>query len=132
MSVSKLLNSISNETRRSDCKAVLKLMKKVTKMTPKVWGPSFIGFGSFHYQYESGREGDNVLAGFSLRKQNLVIYIPQGCDQFQTTLKRLGKHKTGKVCLYINKLEDIDFAVLEELIKRSFAQMLKRHKNKLN
>ena len=92
----------------------MKIMKKATKAEPKMWGPSIIGFGDYHYVYESGREGDWFLAGFSPRSQNLTLYMMGGLDG--ETLKKLGKHKTGKGCLYINRLEDVDVKVLNELI----------------
>ncbi len=118
-SVVAFLNSIENETRKKDAFALLKLMKKVTKSEPSMWGPSIIGFGDYHYKYASGREGDWFLTGFSPRKQSLSIYIMSGFSRFKEILSRLGKHKTGKGCLYINKLEDINMDVLHELIESS-------------
>ena len=88
-----------------------------------MWGPSMVGFGRYHYKYDSGREGDSFLTGFSPRKQALTIYVMPGFGEYEGLLSRLGKHKTGKSCLYINKLEDVDPEVLEELIGRGFAYM---------
>ncbi len=118
-SVVAFLNSIENETRKKDAFALLKLMKKVTKSEPSMWGTSIVGFGDYHYKYGSGREGDWFLTGFSPRKQSLSIYIMSGFSRFKEILSRLGKHKTGKGCLYINKLEDINMDVLHELIESS-------------
>lgn len=123
-SVEGFLNSVENPRRRSDGYAVLELMKRVTQLEPKMWGPSIIGFGSYHYKYESGREGDMPLSAFSPRKQNMTLYITysfEGCAQL---LEKLGKHKTSVSCLYINKLSDVDPAVLEEIVTRSHNHML--------
>ncbi|MDQ7815565.1 MAG: DUF1801 domain-containing protein [Melioribacteraceae bacterium] len=119
-SVYKFLNSVTDKQKRENCFTVLELMKKITKTEPKMWGPSIVGFGTYHYKYESGREGDICLIGFSPRKQNLTLYIMSGFSKYAELMKKLGKHKTGKACLYINKLEDINIKVLEELITQSF------------
>ena len=116
-SVEKFLEGIKDEKKRQDCFEILKIMKKATKAEPKMWGPSIIGFGDHHYVYESGREGDWFLTGFSPRVQNLTLYMMGGFDS--EILKKLGKYKTGKGCLYINKLEDVDLKVLNDLIKTS-------------
>ena len=113
-SVEKFLEGIKDEKKRQDCFQLLKIMKKATKAEPKMWGTSIIGFGDHHYVYESGRELDWFIAGFSPRAQNLTLYMTGGLDH--EVLKRLGKHKTGKGCLYINRLEDVDVKVLDELI----------------
>ena len=113
-SVEGFLNKVEDEQKRKDCFEIIQIMKHVTKKEPKMWGPAIIGFGDYHYRYASGREGDWFLAGFSPRAQNLTLYIMGGWDPH--TLKRLGKYKTGKSCLYINKLEDVDIKVLNELI----------------
>jgi hypothetical protein len=113
------LNGIEDGKRREDCFAVLELMKKITKAEPKMWGASIVGFGNYHYKYESGREGDWFISGFSPRKQNLTLYIMSGFTRYDELLAKLGKHKTGKSCLYINKLEDIDLDVLAEMIETS-------------
>ena len=116
-SVEKFLEGIKDEQKRQDCYEILKIMKQATKSEPKMWGTSIIGFGDYHYVYESGREGDWFITGFSPRVQNLTLYIMGGFDG--ETLKKLGKYKTGKGCLYINKLEDVDLKVLNELITKS-------------
>ena len=116
-SVEKFLEGIKDEKKRQDCYQLLKIMKKATKAEPKMWGTSIIGFGDYHYVYASGREGDWFITGFSPRVQNLTLYTMGGFDR--DVLKRLGKHKTGKGCLYINKLEDVDTKVLDELITKS-------------
>ena len=116
-SVEKFLEGIKDEKKREDCFQLLKIMKKATKAEPKMWGTSIIGFGDYHYVYASGREGDWFLTGFSPRAQNLTLYMMGGFDA--STLKKLGKYKTGKGCLYINKLEDVDLKVLNELIVKS-------------
>jgi hypothetical protein len=117
VSVVKFLQGIKDEKKREDCYQILKIMKKATKAEPRMWGTSIIGFGDHHYVYESGREGDWFIAGFSPRVQNLTLYMMGGFDQ--DLLKKLGKYKTGKGCLYINKLEDVDTKVLDKLITTS-------------
>ncbi len=96
---------------------------QVTKLEPAMWGTSIVGFGSYHYKYESGREGDMPLVGFSPRKQNLTLYIMDGFEGYDRLLGKLGKHSTGKSCLYINKLEDVDLDVLRELVASSYKHM---------
>ena len=124
-SVTDYLNSIDNNKRREDSIVVLKLMKKITGMKPKMWGPSIVGFGSYHYKYATGREGDMAMIGFSPRKQNLTIYFMDGFDKYESLLKKLGKFKTSVSCLYINKLEEIDLSVLTKMLMKSFEQMSK-------
>jgi hypothetical protein len=117
--VERFLHGIADEEQRRDCLTVLGLMREITGAEPKMWGGSIVGFGSYQYQYESGRAGDWFIAGFSPRKQNLTLYLMSGFEAYSDLLKKLGKHKTGKSCLYIKRLEDIDLAVLKELIKQS-------------
>lgn len=124
-SVKKFLEKVTDKDKREDCYTVLKLMKQVTKEEPKMWGNSIVGFGSYHYKYESGREGDWFVTGFSPRKQNLTIYIMVGFERYANLLKKLGKHKTSKSCLYINRLEDINQSVLKELITKSVRKLSK-------
>ena len=124
-SVTKFLKSVENDRRREDGLEVLKLFEEVTGMEPQMWGDSIVGFGSYHYKYASGREGDWMLTGFSPRKQNLTLYIMDGFDEYDKLLAKLGKHKLGKSCLYINKLEDVDPEVLKQLIKKSVEHMQK-------
>jgi len=125
-SVDKFLQGIKDEKRREDCYQILKIMKKATKAEPKMWGLSIIGFGDYHYKYESGRENDWFVTGFSPRAQNLTLYMMGGLDN--ELLKKLGKYKTGKGCLYINKLEDVDTKVLNELIAKSMKSLQKTSK----
>ena len=108
-------------TRRADAKALVKLMQRVTGEKPKMWGPSIIGFGAHHYTYESGREGDTPLAGFSPRKAATVLYGATGFSDSEAMLAKLGKHTTGKGCLYIRKLADVDANVLESLVVKAVA-----------
>ena len=115
-SVDEFLNGIENEKRREDAKIVLDLMKKVTNATPSMWGPSIIGLGNFHYKTANGKEQNWFLTGLSPRKQSLTLYIMTGFSHYDQILGRLGKFKTGKSCLYINKIEDVDLSVLEELL----------------
>jgi hypothetical protein len=122
-SVEGFLNSVPDEKQRQDSFTVLELMKGVTGMEPKMWGDKIIGFGTYHYKYASGREGDYMLTGFSPRKQNLTLYIMPGFDQYDALLSKLGKFKTGKSCLYIKKVEDVDMDVLGELVKQSVQHM---------
>ena len=118
-SVTAFLDGVADERRRQDCYTILEMMKMATRAEPKMWGDSIVGFGSYHYTYASGRGGDWLLTGFSPRKQNLTLYIMSGFSGFEELLNRLGKHKTGKGCLYIKKLADVDLAVLQELIDQS-------------
>jgi hypothetical protein len=128
-SVEGFLNSVEDEKKRKDSFEILKLMKQVTKETPKMWGSSIIGFGSYHYKGASGREGDWMLTGFSPRKQNLTVYIMGGFNPHKELMKKLGKYKvSGGSCLYINKLEDLDRKVLKELVTASVKIMKKQSK----
>lgn len=126
-SVEAFLNSVENERKRSDSFEILRLMAEVTGEEAMMWGTSIVGFGSYHYKYASGREGDFFVTGFSPRKQNLTLYIMGGFDDYEALLAQLGKHKIGKACLYINKLADVDMAVLRELVRRSVAHMNASH-----
>jgi len=117
--VEAFLNDITDTGKRQDCFAILELLKKITRAEPKMWGASIVGFGNYQYKYESGREGDWFLAGFAPRKQNITFYITSGFTKYNELLAKLGKHKTGKSCLHINKLEDVNLSVLEEMIEKS-------------
>ncbi len=110
--------AIEPEKKKADAETLLDLFERVTGLKPKMWGPSIIGYGRYHYKYESGREGESMLTGFSPRKQNLSIYIMPGYrfGDMENKLSRLGKHKLGKSCLYINKLADVDLSILEEIV----------------
>ena len=129
-SVDEFISKVEHEGRRDDCKAVSRMMQQATGSKPKMWGSSIVGFGSYRYKYESGREGDWMLCGFSPRKQNLVLYIMPGFKTYDNLLKKLGKHKTGKSCLYLNGLSDVDLGVLQKLIDDSVAQMRSRYETK--
>jgi len=124
-SVAEFLGSVSDDKKRQASWKISELMQAATQAEPKMWGEGIIGFGQYHYKHASGREGDWFLTGFSPRKQNLTLYIMTGFDQYETLLGKLGKYKTGKACLYINKLEDIDLEVLKELIEKSVDHMTK-------
>lgn len=119
-SVEQFLNAIEDEKKRKDSFAILELMREVTGLEPRMWGGSIIGFGSYHYKYDSGREGDTMMAGFSPRKQNLTIYNMGGFAQYDELLQKLGKHKLGGGCLYIKRLDDVDVSALKSLIEASF------------
>ena len=129
MSVPAFLDACADEERRTDAKALAKLMQKVTGKKAAMWGPSIVGFDSYHYKYESGREGDMLVVGFSPRKAANVLYGAIGFDGDEDLLAKLGKHTTGKGCLYIKKLADVDAKVLETLIKKAIAATKTRHVN---
>ncbi len=124
-SVATFLNSVANETRRKDAKTVNKLMKDITGARPKMWGPSMVGSGDYHYKYASGREGDWFVTGFSPRSQALTLYIMAGFTKYDSLMKKLGKYKTGRSCLYVKNLEDIDMKVLQQLIRASAKHVAK-------
>ena len=126
-SVEAFLASVEHDTRRADGFALLDLFNRITGLKPKMWGPSIIGYGRYHYKYESGREGDFLITGFSPRKSALSIYIMPGYRDMSEKLARLGKHKIGKSCLYISKLADIDLSVLEEIVVDGIAYMKTRY-----
>ena len=118
-SVEGFLNSVEDDQKRKDSFEIIKMMKQATKEEPKMWGSAIIGFGSYHYKYESGREGDMPIIGFSPRKQSLTLYVGLGDDSENPLLKKLGKYTTSKACLYIKKLADVDRTVLQKLINES-------------
>lgn len=122
-SVSGFLKKVPDKNRREDCLKVLEIMKDVTGEEPEMWGSSIVGFGRYHYKYESGREGDAPLTGFSPRKGDLTLYITTGFEPFSDLMSGLGKHKTGKSCLYIKKLDDVDLSVLRKLVEKSVKRM---------
>lgn len=121
------ISQVENKTRRSDAGTLLDLFQKVTGQAPKFWPPSIIGFGEYHYKYESGREGDAPSVGFSPRKASLVMYVMGSVGADHPLTRKLGKHKTGKACLYVNKLADIDITVLEEIIRLSYQTTVKKY-----
>ncbi|MGY5874926.1 MAG: DUF1801 domain-containing protein [Candidatus Thorarchaeota archaeon] len=122
-SVEGFLGSVEHDRRREDSFELLEIMKSITKEEPVMWGPSIVGFGLYHYKYETGREGDMPRVGFSPRKQSLTVYIMPGFDEYEDLLGKLGKHKTGKSCLYINKLADVNMDVLRTIIEKSYQAM---------
>ena len=119
------IDAVAHEQRRKDAHELVAMMRKITGERPKMWGGTIVGFGHYHYRYASGHEGDMCLTGFSPRKQSLVVYLGPGLDN-AALLAKLGKHKRGKGCLYVNKLDDVDRGVLRELIATSVAKMRKR------
>ena len=118
-SVKEFLNQIPDKERREDCFAVAKIMEELTGHKPKMWGPSIVGFGTYHYKYASGHEGDWPVAAFSPRKKDLTVYLMPGFDNRTELMQKLGKHSTGKSCLYIKRLSDIHLPTLKKLIKVS-------------
>lgn len=126
ISVAAFLKKVPDTARRADATAVVALMQEVTKTEPVMWGAAIVGFGKYHYKYDSGREGDMPLIGLSPRKQNLTLYLMLGFGGFDAELKKLGPHSTGKGCLYIKRLADIDLAVLKKMITKSYGNMKKR------
>ena len=122
-SVATFLDAIVDDRQRTDAKAVKAMMERLSGEPPQMWGPSIIGFGRYHYRYESGREGDSPRIGFSPRKGNTVIYIVFGFERHDAILARLGKFKTGKSCLYIRNLAEVDESALEELVNASIAHV---------
>jgi hypothetical protein len=125
-SVQAYLAAIEDEQRRRDCMAITDVMRRITKQEPRMWGASIVGFGSYHYKYESGHQGDSCLVGFASRKSDITLYISSGFASRERLLAQLGKHKTGKACLYIKRLSDIKLSVLEELVSESVAHTRKR------
>lgn len=119
--VASFIEQVEPAQKQQDCLQILSMMQKATGAEPKMWGGSMIGFGQYHYTYASGREGDWFLTGFAPRKQNISLYIMAGFKRYEELMCKLGKYKTGKSCLYINKLADVDVAVLEKLIELSAA-----------
>ncbi len=128
-SVAAFINALTDPTKRTDAKALVKLMQSAAGEKPKMWGPSIIGFGSYHYKYDSGREGDMPLIGFSPRKAATVLYITTRFSDSEALLRKLGKHTGGKACLYIKKLADVDQRVLETLVVKSVAAMRARYRS---
>ncbi|MEK6299965.1 MAG: DUF1801 domain-containing protein [Acidobacteriota bacterium] len=117
--VEEFLNNVADEERREDCFRLLEIMKTATKAEPAMWGTSIVGFGRYQYAYKSGRALEWFLTGFSPRKQDLTLYIMPGLERYPALMKKLGKHKTGKSCLYVTKLEDVDLPTLKQLVRQS-------------
>jgi hypothetical protein len=122
-SVTAFLKRVADDTRRQDCLTVLRMMKQATRAEPKMWGSSIVGFGNYHYEYASGREGEWFLTGFAPRKQDLTLYIMAGVDRYNSLLAKLGKYKTRRSCLYIKRLADVDLTVLRKLVSASVRRM---------
>ena len=118
--------AIANEEQRNDAQTLVALMRRVTRQEPRMWGPGIVGFGRYHYKYSSGHEGDTALAGFAVRGSELVVYV-RGFKGRDVLLGKLGKHRTGKVCVYIRRLANVDLKVLETLVARSVAEMKRRY-----
>lgn len=121
------IESVTHEGRREDAFTLLRLMQEITKAEPKMWGKSIVGFGSYTYTYASGHSGDWMAIGFSPRKQSMSIYIMPGFTRYEELLTKLGKHKIGKSCLYVNRLDQIDLDVLKELIEQSYRYMTEKY-----
>ena len=127
VSVASHIAAVANEEQRNDAQTLVALMRRVTKQEPRMWGPSIVGFGSYHYKYASGHEGDSALVGFALRGSELVAYITTGFEGREKLLAKLGKHRTGKGCVYIRRLANVDLKVLETLVARSVAETKSRY-----
>lgn len=127
ISVAAFIDAVADEKQRADANKIAATMERLSGHKPKMWGPSIIGFGSYHYKYDSGREGDMCRIGFSPRKGNTVLYLVDGFEGQLALLEKLGKHKTGKSCLYIKRLSDVDEAVLEQLVVESLAYMARKY-----
>lgn len=127
VSVVKFLTGVTPEQKRQDAFTLLEMMERLSGYQAQMWGPSIVGFGQYHYRYDSGREGDFMRIGFSPRKANISLYIIAGFEQHRELLDQLGKHKTGKSCLYVNKLSDIKLGILEQLITEELAFMAKKY-----
>jgi len=126
-SVAAFLETVENEKKREDCQTLVKLMEDVTGAPAKMWGDAIVGFDQYHYKYDSGRESDFMMVGFSPRKENLALYGIAGFEDFDSLLGKLGKHKTGKSCLYVKSLKDVDMNVLREMVERSVAHTRETH-----
>ena len=126
-SVQAFIEAIENDERKQDCLQLLQWIKKITQTEPKLWSSNIVGFDSYHYKYATGREGDWFITGFSPRKQALTLYIMAGFDRYEELMQKLGKFKTGKSCLYIKRLSDVNETVLKELITESVAYMRKQY-----
>jgi hypothetical protein len=126
-SVTTFLRGVKDAARRADAERVLAIMQRVSGEVPRMWGPAIVGFGRYHYRYDSGREGDFLRMGFSPRAQALTLYLMGGFPRFDTLMAQLGKYTTGQSCLYIKRLSDVNLSVLEDLIRASWAYMAERY-----
>jgi hypothetical protein len=127
-SVEEYIASRANAQQRADCRELMALFRKVTRQSPKMWGPSIVGYGSYHYTYESGRTGEAPLAAFAIRGRDLVVYLDPGGEEQRSLLSKLGKHKMGKSCLYFRQLADLDRPTLEQLVVSSIADVRQRYR----
>ena len=127
-SVTEFLDGISDEQRRRDCLRLVEIMTRATDAKPEMWGPAIVGFGRYRYKYPSGREGEWFVAGFSPRKQNLTLYILPSVERYPDHLKKLGKHTTGKSCLYVKTLDDVHLPTLKSMLKQAFKDIRKFEK----
>jgi hypothetical protein len=126
-SVADYIASRANEQQQADCRKLMALLKDITRKSPKMWGPSIVGYGSYRYKYESGRTGEMALVGFAIRGRDLVIYLLAEDDEQKALRRRLGKHKMGKSCLYFRQLADLDTSVLRQLVANSIAGVQRRY-----
>src|SRR5688500_2534305 len=129
-SVTDFINLVENEVKRNDSFKIIELLKNLTGFEPKMWGPSIIGFGNYHYKYPSGHEGDAPLAAFSPRKDSIVLYFDIEFENREVLLSQLGKHRSSVTCVYVKKLEDIDVSVLKKLITNSMKNTMKTYPDK--
>jgi Domain of unknown function (DU1801) len=129
-SVTEFVNKVENEVKRNDSFKLIEIFRSITGFEPKMWGPTIIGFGNYHYKYESGHEGDAPLAGFSPRKDSLVLYFASEYENREALLSQLGKHKSSKACVYVKKLSDIDIKILEIMIVNSMTYTTKLYPSK--
>ena len=127
VSVESRIAAVANEEQRNDAQTLVALMRRVTGQAPRMWGPSIVGFGSYHYKYASGHEGDSALTGFAARGSELVVYIAPDFERRDVLLSKLGKHRTGKVCVYIRRLANVDLKVLETLVTLSVTDTKRRY-----
>ena len=125
--VDAFIASVEDPQKRDDSRALCRMMAEETGEPPKMWGSSIVGFGSYHYRYASGREGDWMALGFAPRKANLTLYLMDGFDGYRDLLARLGKHSTGRSCLYVKRLSDVDADVLREMVRRSYRYTTSQH-----
>ena len=127
VSAERHVDAIANEEQRNDAKTLVALMRRLTKQEPRMWGPTIVGFGSYHYKYATGHEGDSALAGFAVRGSEFVVYIAPDFEGRDALFARLGKHRAGKVCIYIRRLADVDLKILETMVARSVADTKRRY-----
>lgn len=126
-SVEDYIASRANEQQRADCKKLKALLKKVTRKSPKMWGPSIVGYGVYRYTYDTEHSGEAPVTGFAIRSRELVVYVDCQRDEQKALLKKLGKHRNGKSCLYFKRLDDLDLSVLEQLVTNSVAELKRRY-----